>query len=157
MANLDILVKALDTAIWEMGEAFKGLEDADVWRRAHPRLLSIGELAAHVAYWEAYSFFGKDKIEGPLIQGAAHYYTVNADEPLELDMGAEAVYKEVQRIHELCKAEFTANPHDSEEPNPNREGWPWGTTLEYQAFHIAYHTGQMYSVRHLFGHTTVDN
>ena len=72
-------------------------------------------------------------------------------------MGAEEVYKEVQRIHGLCKAAFEANPHDSEEKNPNREGSTWGWTLEYQGFHVAYHTGQMYSVRHLLGHETVDN
>jgi hypothetical protein len=72
-------------------------------------------------------------------------------------MSAEEVLKEVQRIHGLCKASFVANPHESEEPNPNREGWSWGQTMEYQAFHVAYHTGQMYSVRHLLGHETVDN
>ena len=42
MASLDLVLKALDTAMWEMGEAFKGLPDANVWRRAHPRLLSVG-------------------------------------------------------------------------------------------------------------------
>ena len=32
MANLDLLVKALDTAHWEMGEAFKGLPDDRILR-----------------------------------------------------------------------------------------------------------------------------
>lgn len=157
MANLDLLVKALDTAHWEMSEAFKGLPDADVWRRAHPRLLSVGELAAHIAYWEAQSFLGEGGAESPLFMPEARYYTANADEPFSLDLGAEAVLAEVQRIHALCKATFAADPKDSEHPNPNRNDWTWGWTLEYQAFHVAYHTGQMYSVRHLLGHETVDN
>jgi hypothetical protein len=52
MANLELLIKALDTAHWELGEAFKGLSDEDVWKRPHPRLLSVGELASHIAFWE---------------------------------------------------------------------------------------------------------
>lgn len=157
MATMDLLVKALDTAHWEMGEAFKELPDIDVWRRPDPRLLSVGELACHVAYWEAQSFLGEGGTESPLIVPAARYYTSHSAEPFELSMGAEEVFKELQRIHALCKDSFTAHPHDSEEPNPNRNDWTWGWTLEYQAFHLAYHTGQMYSVRHLLGHQPVDN
>ena len=157
MADLDGLLKALDTAVWEMGEAFKGLPDADVWRRAHPHLLSVGELAAHVAYWEAHTFFGEDATESPLVTGAADYYTKHVGAPFTLPIGAEATYTEVKRIHDLCKASFAADPHDSADPNPHREGWSWGTAVEYQVFHVSYHTGQMYSVRHLLGHETVDN
>lgn len=157
MANLELLVKALDTAHWEMSEAFKGLPDADVWRRAHPRLLSVGELAAHIALGEAQSFLGEGKVESPLFVPAARYYTANADEPFSLNLGAEELLGEVQRIHALCKAAFDADPKESAEPNPNRKDWTWGFTLEYMAFHVAYHTGQMYSVRHLLGHETVDN
>ena len=157
MANLDLVLKALDTAVWEMGEAFKGLPDGDVWRRAEPRLLSVGELAAHVAYWEAASFLGENATDRPLVTAAARYYTTNVGEPFTLPLGADETYAEVKRIHETCKAAFAAEPHDSAEPNPHREGWSWGTAVEYQVFHVSYHTGQMYSVRHLLRHETVDN
>lgn len=156
MANMDLLVKALDSAVWEVSEAFKGLEDADVWKRPSPRLLSIGELAAHIAYWEAQSFFG-DAFESPLATPYARYYTASVDTPFELPMDAEEVYAELKRVHEACKASLESEPHDSEDPNPYREGWTWGYVLTYQAFHIAYHTGQMYSVRHFLGHVTADN
>lgn len=156
MANLDLLLKALDTAVWEMGEGFKGLPDADVWKRPSPPLLSVGELAAHVAYWEAKSFLG-DGFESPLATAAAQYYTSNVESPLGLSLGAEEVYAEVRRIHDACKASFAANPHGSEDPNPNRGDWTWGFTIEYQVFHVSYHAGQIYSVRHLLGHETVDN
>jgi len=156
MANLDLLMKALDSAIWEMSEAFKGLPDEDVWKRPDPRLLSVGELAAHVAHWESVSFLGEG-FESPLTGTAAHYYTTNVEKPYQLPMGADAVFSEVKRIHEASKASFAGDPHDSEEKNPSRGGWSWGQTVEYQVFHIAYHTGQIYSVRHLLGHQTVDN
>lgn len=154
MASLAPFLKALDDALWEMGEAFKGLPDADVWRRADPRLLSVGELAAHVAYWEAQAFFGDAPPESPLVTPAARYYTSNSKEPFALDLDADAVLEEVRRVHVLCKS---VSIPDSEEPCPHREGWTWGYALEYQAFHVAYHTGQMYSVRHLLGHETPDN
>jgi hypothetical protein len=156
MADIDVLLKALDHAQWELSEAFAGLPDADVWKRPHPRLLSVGELAAHIAHWEAQSFFG-DSFESPLTAGGAHYYKKTVDAPFEKPMTAEQVVAEVKRVHEACKAEFAANPHDAEEPNPHREGWKWGYTIEYQAFHVAYHAGQIYSVRHLLGHETNDN
>jgi hypothetical protein len=108
MAALDMVVKAWDTAHWEMGEAFKGLPEADVWKRPHPRLLSVGELAAHVAYWEAQSFFGEG-FETSLTAGG-RYYTANVDEPFGLSMGAEEVYAEVKRVHDAAKASFLANP-----------------------------------------------
>lgn len=103
MANMDLLIKALDSAIWEMSEAFKGLPDEDVWKRPHPRLLSVGEIAAHVAHWEAISFLGEG-FETPLSVVQAKYYTSNVQEPFELSMGAEAVFAEVKRIHEAAKA-----------------------------------------------------
>ena len=56
MANLDLLVKAWDTAHWEFTQVFEGLADEDVWRRPDPRILSVGELAGHIAYWEAVMF-----------------------------------------------------------------------------------------------------
>ena len=35
--------------------------------------------------------------------------------------------------------------------------WTWASYLRYRAFHAAYHAGQAYSVRHIFGHKTTDN
>ncbi len=156
MAQLNWLVKALSAAIWEMGEAFTGLEDKDVWVRPHPRLLSIGEIARHVGMGEAHAFLGVD-FESPFMLLASRYYSVNIEEEVRLEMGSEAVYAEIKRIHQAVLDSWEANPHESEDPNPHREGWTWGQILEYQGFHVAYHTGQIYSVRHLLGHETVDN
>jgi uncharacterized damage-inducible protein DinB len=148
-------IKPLDSAIWEMGEVFDGLKDEDVWVRPHPRLLSLGELAAHIAYGEAQSFF-KD-FASPLVTENIRYYPVTVDQPLSVGMGAQELYAEVKRVHEACKEKFLTEKPDLDSKSPYREEWTWSYVLEYMAFHIAYHTGQMYSVRHLMGHETNNN
>jgi hypothetical protein len=156
MAKLDLLIKALDTAHWELGEAFKGLQDVDVWQRPHPKLWSIGEISSHIAFWEDNGLTG-GKSDSPFLQQYARYYSSELPDPLVIDMGAEALYREVQRVHGVCKASLLELDPAEEEKNPFREGWSWRQTVEYQAFHVAYHTGQIYTVRHLFGHETEDN
>lgn len=148
-------LKPMDSAIWELSEAFDGLEDKDVWVRAHPRLLSVGELAAHIAYGEIRWLF--PHLESVLATDAVGYYPHIIDRPFSLEMGAQELYAEVKRVHEACKQHVLAMRPDLTSKLPGRDDWTWGYTLEYMAFHIAYHTGQIYSVRHLLGHETADN
>lgn len=148
-------IKPIDSAVWEMHEVFEGLKDADVWVRADPRLLSVGELAAHVAYGEVSYFLGE--FESPLLTPSIRYYPHTLDSPLVLSLGAAELYAEVLRIHEACKAKFMQDLPDLADKNPYRDEWTWGYMMEYMAFHVAYHTGQMYSVRHLMGHETANN
>jgi uncharacterized damage-inducible protein DinB len=157
MQALDLLTKAWDTAHWELGEAFKGLPDDVVWVRPHPRLLSIGEIAGHIAYWESMSFTG-GTATGPLVDPVFRYYDASSQEPpVAKPLTAEQVYQEVERIHAAARAAQDSEPREPDQPNPMREGWTWGQTLEYMVFHVGYHTGQIYSVRHLMGHETTDN
>lgn len=152
------LLRSIDDAVWELGEALTDFPEADLWRRPHPRLLSAGEIACHLAYWEAKSFVTIPP-ESPLVASAeARYYSVAVEaEPLTPALVSAAVYEEIKRVHGLCREEFLRLAPDLAEENPRREGWTWEATVRYQAFHFAYHTGQIYSVRHLFGHETVDN
>lgn len=150
-----VLIEALDNAHWELSEALQGMPDEDLWRRADPRLLSVGELVAHMAYGEAVAILGS--VENPLVTGAADYYLRNVDAPFALPLGSEAIRAEHQRVHEACKTWFLAESPDLSAQNPHRPDWTWSYTLQYMAFHVAYHTGQIYSVRHLLGHETVDN
>lgn len=156
MAEWDVLMKALDTAHWELSEALQGLPNADAWKRPHPRLLSVGEQVAHIVYWEAQSFLGASAVS-PLIVEVSRYYTATVDQSFELPIGADALSGEVKRVHEECRAAFLAQSPDLDAKNPHRGDWTWRSALEYQAFHVAYHTGQIYAVRHLLGHQTVDN
>ena len=165
MENLDLLVDSWDEAHREFAIALNGLEDKDLWVRAHPRLLSIGELAAHIAYWEGVKSAGfgfnadleKLDIKSPLIDGAARYYTTSVDTPMQLSLGTKEVVSEVLRIHEHWKAAIAELDPDLSDKVAGFEPWTWGAMLQYAAFHVAYHTGQAYSVRHIFGHQTEDN
>jgi uncharacterized damage-inducible protein DinB len=164
---LQTYLNLLDLDYFELAEAFKGLKDEHVWKRPAAELLSIGELAGHVAYWEATRFSGegtdlaKCRVQSPLIDARFAYYpttlgTIPTGSHLEL--GAEAVGAELQRVHaETASSLRELNP-DLEAIVPGWSGhWTYRESLKYTIFHVAYHTGQMYSIRHLFGETTPDN
>lgn len=165
MSELDLLVKALDEGHWELSEAFDGLPDEDVWRRPHPRLLSIGEIAGHITYWKALKLIGQEPkpdladlpIKSPLVDEAFRYYTVNVKEPKKLELGAKEVFDEATRVHNEAKAALMQLKPDLEDKVQGFQQSTWGQILQYQVFHVAYHTGQIYSVRHLLGHETKDN
>lgn len=156
MTEHERLMEAVDQAIWELGEALADFPDADLWKRPHERLLSVGEIAAHVAYWEASSFFSP-MFKSPLVTLEVKYYPSALAEPHELKTSAEEVLQEIQRIHAACREWYFANLPDLAAVNTHRGNWTWAYTLQYLAFHVAYHAGQIYSVRHLLAHATVDN
>ncbi len=164
-------LKMLDLCYFEVTEAFKGLSDENVWRRPAPRLLSVGELAGHVAYWEAVRFCGESpdggssrdlsdcKLKSPLLADGFGYYTETLGtlpSGEHLKMKAQEVLEELQRIHSEAMACLKAFDPGEENKPPHWHS-DYGDLLNYVAFHIAYHTGQMYSVRHLLGESTPDN
>jgi uncharacterized damage-inducible protein DinB len=168
MADLSQLIKTWDEAYWELSEAFVGLPDEDVWRRPNERLLSIGEIAGHIAYCEAvritspvddhYPDLATVPIKGPLIDPDFGYYVRSIGSPKQLPLSAADVYAEVKRVHEETKAFVLAANPDSEDTLPRSSGMnTWGANLRYLVFHVSYHTGQIYSARHFFGHETPDN
>lgn len=160
-------LKLLDQGYYEVKFAFEGLADENVWKRPAPGLLSVGELAGHCAYWEAVRLAGegddltKCRITSPLVAARFRYYpttVTTADSEPALELTAEQVSSELLRVHEEAIAHFKAlNP----DPGAHIPGCPTGFTyreyLEYASFHLAYHTGQMFSVRHLLGEETPDN
>jgi len=163
MSTLTPLIEAWDEGHREFAIALDNLPDADLWKRAHPRLLSVGELAGHVAYWQAVWTMGggndrpelsEFSIASPLLDHAFRYYTTHVDQPVELDLTTAQVVNEVARIHEAAKA--AAAQREKDDSYPGQWG-TWGNFVQYQAFHVAYHAGQVYSVRHLLGHETEDN
>jgi uncharacterized damage-inducible protein DinB len=67
-------------------------------------------------------------------------------------MTAEQVCNELVRVHEEAVAHFKALNPDLDTRIPQcPTGFTYGEYLQYAVFHVAYHTGQMYSVRHLLG------
>ncbi|MDE2126061.1 MAG: DinB family protein [Armatimonadetes bacterium] len=177
---VEAYLKLLDQGFYEMKFAFEGLADENVWKRPAAGLLSVGELAGHVAYWEAIRLAGSGgesdpeangvamkpdlarcAVSSPLIDERFGYYSTTMDKhPSEqqLQMTAEQVCSELMRIHEESVAHFRAlNPDLSASAPGWPDGWTYGGFLEYLVFHVGYHTGQMYSVRHLLGDETPDN
>jgi uncharacterized damage-inducible protein DinB len=162
MSTLAPLIEAWDEAHREFAIAMGGITDDDLWKRAHPRLLSVGELAGHIAYWQAVWTLGGGNaspdleqlpIKSPLLDNAFRYYTTNVEGAFAVQLGPSQVLEEVARVHDAAKAAVATLGKD----DPHPQWSTWGNLVQYQAFHVAYHTGQVYSVRHLLGHVTEDN
>jgi len=169
---LDVYLSMLDLGYFELGEAFKGLQDSHVWKRPAEGLLSIGELAGHISYWEAHKFAGegtanlkpdhdKCQVKSLLIDERFSYYQKTLAAPPSDEqraMTAEQVHREMVRIHEETFAYFKArNPDLDTAPKGYNPHFSYRELLKYAVFHISYHTGQMYTVRHLLGEETPDN
>jgi hypothetical protein len=153
--KIEAPVKAWDEGQWEFTLVFEGLSDEDLWRRAHPNLLSVGELAGHVAFGEA-QMFPAGAIESPFFDKAFDYYPRQVAAPLTKDLTVQQVLNELKKVHAAVKAQLE-KVEDFDEKVSWRDDWTWRGFIRYQVFHVAYHCGQAYSVRHLMGHVTTDN
>src|ERR1043166_5145656 len=117
---LEAYLKLLDQGFFEVKFAFEGLADEKVWKRPAEGLLSVGELAGHIAYWEAVRLAGegedlsKCKISSPLIDRHFRYHpsTLASELPDEARaMTCEQVLSELLRVHKESIANFKAlNP-----------------------------------------------
>ncbi len=168
---VEAYLEILEEGYYEAKIAFEGLADENVWKRPTPTLLSIGEIAGHMAFWEASRFAGvggdplpdpaKCRIASPLIDQRFAYYTHSLGQsltPMHLAMTAEQVCAELVRVHTEAVAYFKADAPDLDGHPPGwSPNWTYRAFVTYLAFHVAYHTGQMYTVRHLLGDTPTDN
>lgn len=161
MSFLDSQSQAWDSAHWEFSLVFEDLGDEDLWRRAAPALLSVGELVCHMAHWQVLYANKLDPacgIESPLASEAARYYLSSVGSPLVLDMSVEEVAKEFDRVQKAVKQVFLRSDDERDTPlSFEGPGRTFGEFADYMVFHVAYHTGQAFSVRHLMGHRTNDN
>lgn len=152
----EVLFRSIRTAIWELGEAITDMPETDLWTRAHPKLWGVGEILGHIAVGFSQNMLGGDENsvagkEGP------RYYGEGPEELNQLPLTCEQLYKEIQRLSELSFKHFEDSGQEMQDTNPHRPDWTWHQSFEYMAFHVAYHAGQIYSVRHMLGHETVDN
>ena len=169
--TLEDYLKVLDEGYYEVKFAFEGLADENVWKRPSAGLLSVGEMAGHIAYWEAVRLAAGGRepepdsaefpVSSPLLDQRFRYYPTNiATPPSEAHraMTAEQVCDELLRVHSESVAHFKAlNPDLDSSPPGHPPNQTYRAFLMYAAFHIAYHTGQMFSVRHLLSEETPDN
>src|SRR6266536_2288705 len=112
---VETCLQLLELGYYEAKFAFEGLADENVWKRPAPGLLSVGELAGHIAFWEAVRLAGDGsdpaqcRVSSPLIDPRFRYYPATiATPPSEqhLSMTAEQVCRELLRVHEEAVAHF---------------------------------------------------
>ncbi len=166
MLHLQQLVDAWEESHRELQIALEGLPNKDVWVRAAPSLLSVGELAGHIAFgeaalatkpWNAEARKGEIPIKSPLVDFRFHYYPSSVHDPVDLGLGAIQIAEELALVHAQAKEIVSGlNPQPSDLANGSDRA-TWENVLQYMGFHVAYHTGQVYTVRHLLGHETEDN
>src|SRR5437879_1385415 len=161
---VEVYLGILEEGYYEVKFALEGLADDHVWKRPAEGLLSVGELAGHIAYWEAVRLAGEGGEPKPEANGVSlmpdlaqcrvssllidprfgYHPTTLATPPSEqhLAMTAEQVCSELLRVHNESVAYFKALNPDLESTVP---GWPpnhnYRAFLTYAAFHVAYHTG----------------
>jgi len=161
MSFLDMQSQAWDSAFWEYSLVFEDLNDTDLWVRPHANLLSIGEITCHIVYYLA--IYANKLATDPLLTSLlavqdASYYLKNVGVTIQLSLGVADVAAEVDRIQKAAKSVFLAASVERDEPLAfDGPGRTFGEFADYMVFHIAYHTGQAFSVRHLMGHKTNDN
>jgi uncharacterized damage-inducible protein DinB len=158
-------LEMLEQGYYEISFALQGIEDHNVWKRPTENHPSIGEIVGHIAYWEAIRLApaeeGQSQIQSLLIDPRFRYYpTILTTAPTDqhCSLTAEQIYDELQRIHKEVIAHFhTLNPDlDSMIPDGSQT-FTYREYLKYASFHIAYHTGQIYTIRHFLGEETPDN
>ena len=84
---VEACLKALEQGYYEVTFAFEGLADENVWKRPAAGLLSVGELAGHIAYGEALRLAGDSeapetcRVISPLIDPRFQYYPTTIATP----------------------------------------------------------------------------
>lgn len=164
---MEIYDKLFEQAFFELGEAFSGLADENVWKRPVDGLLSVGELAGHLAVGGVVWLAGGDGktvphgFESPLLDPRFRYYPhtlASSPSEAQLALSAEQVLTELLRLlRSAWKAFQERNPDLDARPEGQDMMPTYGHVVRYQTFHLPYHTGQIYAARHLLGETPPDN
>ena len=164
---MELYDKLFEQAFFELGEAFSGLADENVWKRPADGLLSVGELAGHLAFGGIAWLAGgdghtiPDGFDSPLLDPRFRYYPhtlASSPSEAQLALNAEQVLAELLRLLQSSWKAF-------QERSPDLDACPEGQDMmptfrhlvRYQTFHLPYHTGQIYAARHLLGETPPDN
>ncbi len=168
---LETYLATLEMGYFEVSEALRDLADENVWKRPADKLLSIGEMAAHIAYGEAVHLSGeggkhppnleKCGVSSALIDHRFRYYPYTiADQPTDAQraMTAQQVRDELLRVHNEIVAGLRERNPDLQSPlDADATFKNYEQALQYMIFHVSYHTGQIVSARYLLGENPPDN
>jgi hypothetical protein len=150
--------------------AFEGLRDEHVHTRIAPGVMAISEMAAHLARSEASItlryLLGKPaeawRDDSVLLHDRFGWppdlLLMPVDEQLAR-MSADEVKSELLRVHAVCYQAVERAEIDLD--TQFDDGWHEVKTararLLYAGYHVPYHVGQIYMVRHVLGDSTPDN
>lgn len=163
------LVEAWHWMYFETDLVLGGIQEDHLHRRPAANLLSISEHLAHVARSEASIIFRyllgqqpDDWPQSPLFHeryGWPPTMLEGAINPELAKFELKDLSEEYRRCHELCYQAAQTIRHTAD--HSFSDSWDRVTTvrdrLRIAAYHVAYHHGQIYTVRHLLGEETPEN
>ena len=163
------LIEAWHWMYFETDLVLGGIQSEHLHRRPALNLLSISEHLAHVARSEASIIFrylaGVEPHEWPASPLTSERYgwpPTMLEEPLHSELSAMSlgeITDEYLRCHDQCYQ--LAKGLDLSADTSFSDSWDRVTTvrdrLRIAAYHVAYHHGQIYTVRHLLGEETPEN
>lgn len=167
MIEYQSIVDSLEFNYLDADRALDGVEPSHLHVRINPQTLSISEQVAHIAYCEALGVFGfldersQDEwpVESRLLQPTFWYPPEMLNSPIHNDlvtMDLSAIKSEWQNVHRSVVARLRELEQTVDAPMP--KAWAPDKTvgghLRYLSYHVAYHVGQIYLMRHLLGETT---
>ena len=165
--ELRCILELLEQGFYELKFAFEGMDSINLWRRPAESILSAGEIAGHLAYWEAVRLAGEGEdlslcnVKSLLVDNRFRYFSHNLPSEISPELAAmspEDVWFELQRVHaESLQNLDLINPDTDAKIPGDPSGFTYKQYLQYAVFHTAYHCGQIYTIRHLLGETTPDN
>lgn len=164
-----MLVEAWHWMYFETDLVLGGIHPDHLHQRPAANLVSISEHLAHVARSEASIIFRyllgqepKDWPESPLFHERYGWPPTMLECEINAELAAFSLNdlaEEYARCHDLCyqAARQITAPAD----HSFSDAWDRVTTvgdrLRIAAYHVAYHHGQIYTVRHLLGEETPEN
>lgn len=167
--EVEHLIEAWHWMYFEADLLFEGLRQENLHRRPAPNLLAISEHVAHVVRSEASIveryLFSRDESEwaDTLMRRKLFGWPPTM---LEADIDQELAMLSVDQVHEQLLWEHkrcyeTALGLRLPASHTFADGWDRCTSvrdrLRIAAYHVGYHAGQIYTVRHLLGEETPEN
>lgn len=163
------LIDAWHWMYFETDLVLGGIEERHLHLRPAPNLLAVSEHLAHVARSEASIICrylaGQDDAEWQtsiLTRDLFGWPPTMLESPIDPDlarMELPELKKEYLELHERCYRLALSLPLSAD--HSFEDGWDRVKTvrdrLRIAAYHVAYHAGQIYSVRHMFGEETPEN
>lgn len=163
------LIEAWHWMYFETDLVLGGIKDEHLHLRPGANLIAISEHLAHVARSEASIICrylaGQQDAEwqtSVLTKDIFGWPPTMLEQPIDPDlaaMGLSEIAAEYLNLHERCYQ--VALTLDLSPDHVFDDAWERVTTvrdrLRIAAYHVAYHAGQIYSVRHMLGEDTPEN